>query len=87
MSYLRVNQYLQILHSVQHLKNYKNLNEQISRIKSLFGDDRIHGNLINEKIEISKPLVTEQKWKKQLLNAIKGVDVDSSVYKILERRY
>ena len=67
------------------MKNYKNLNEQISRIKSLFGDDRIHGNLINEKIEISKPLVTEQKWKKQLLNAIKGVDVDSSVYKNIRK--
>ena len=67
------------------MKNYKNLNEQISRIKSLFGDDRIHGNLINEEIESSKPLVTEQKWKKQLLNAIKGVDVDSSVYKNIRK--
>lgn len=67
------------------MKNYKNLNEQISRIKSLFGDDRIHGNLINEKIESSKPLVTEQKWKKQLLNAMKGVDVDSSVNKNIRK--
>ena len=67
------------------MKNYKNLNEQISRIKSLFGDGRIHGNLINEEIESSKPLVTEQKWKVLLMNAMKGTDIDSSVYKNIRK--
>ena len=67
------------------MKNYKNLNEQISRIKSLFGDDRIHGNLINEEFESSKPLVTEQKWKRLLMNTMKGTDIDSSVYKNIRK--
>ena len=63
------------------MRNYKNLNEQITRIKSLFGDNRIHGNLIDEGIESSKPLLSEQGWKKRLLNQLKGVDVGSNVYK------
>ena len=67
------------------MRNYKNLNEQITRIKSLFGDNRIHGNLIDEGIESSKPLLSEQGWKKRLLNQLKGVDVGSNVYKNIRK--
>ena len=68
------------------MKNYKNLNEQISRIKSLFGEERIYGNLINEEIESSKSLLSEQNWKKRLLNTIKGADtLDSIVYKNIRK--
>ena len=32
------------------MSNIKNLNEEISRIKSLFGEERLYGNLIGESL-------------------------------------
>ena len=44
------------------MSNIKNLNEEISRIKSLFGEERLYGNLIGESLMVNeeKELITEQ---------------------------
>jgi hypothetical protein len=44
------------------MSNIKNLNEEISRIKSLFGEERLYGNLIGESLNINeeKELIMEQ---------------------------
>jgi hypothetical protein len=39
------------------MKKYKNINEEIERIKSLFTEERLYGNLINEKKIIKEQLI------------------------------
>jgi hypothetical protein len=41
------------------MNKHKNINEEISRIKSLFTEERLYGNLINDETNYNKILVTE----------------------------
>ena len=47
-------------------ENIKTLNEEISRMKSLFGDERLYGNLVKE----NKVILTEQ------VKSLKGMQDD-----------
>ena len=80
------------------MSNIKNLNEEISRIKSLFGEERLYGNLIGESLNINeeKELIMEQAkpimmFLDGLLNTLKksgkkqirsNVDGVETIYKI-----
>ncbi len=43
----------------------KNLNEQILRMKSLMGESRLYGNLVEDKV-----MINEQSWGKRIIRAI-----------------
>jgi len=56
------------------------LNEEIERIKSLFGNDRIYGNLINE----NKKLISEQGVGKKIAKILSGSDeISKNLTKVL----
>jgi hypothetical protein len=58
----------------------KNLNEEIERIKSLFGNNRIYGNLING----NKELINEQGVGKKLAKILSGSDeISKNLTKVL----
>lgn len=50
-------------------KKHNNLNEEIDRIKSLFTEERLYGNLVDK----GPKLITEQKWSKLLDDIFKGI--------------
>ena len=43
------------------MRNINNLNEEVKRIKSLFGEQRLYGNLVDESLLVNeeKELITE----------------------------
>ena len=59
------------------MSKYRNINEEVNRMKSLFGDDRIHGNLVNEVEKVvNESLLLEQPWRllDDLLNPLWKVE-------------
>ena len=80
------------------MKNIKNLNEEIKRMKSLFGDDRLYGNLVDNFLgeSLKNTLIMEQakpitKFLDAIVNSIKKsgkskitseVDGVKTIYKI-----
>jgi hypothetical protein len=62
------------------MKKYKNINEEIKRIKSLFTEERLYGNLINEKKILKEQLI---QILKKLLGSTKTLKFHSKFNDVL----